>query len=76
METDLDTLPADPAPPAAEPAAAAPERFPMSLAEYAYAARLDILWVRGLEVTTDGSDRMREEWDRLLAEFQSRPVTS
>lgn len=52
-----------------------PETFPMGLDEYASINSLHYLWQAGLAAFAGPSDRYREEWDRLLAEFKVRPVS-
>ncbi len=51
-----------------------PERFPMSLAEYAVTVRLDPLLAAALAVYVPAAERLQTEWDVILAEYRLRPM--
>lgn len=57
-----------------EEPATVPERFPMSLEEYAVNVGLDPMLTAALAVWVPLVDRLQTEWDRILAEYRILPI--
>lgn len=53
---------------------AEPEEYPVDCEEYAQTTGLHYLWAAGLAHFAGPGERLRAEWDALLAEFKDRPV--
>lgn len=51
-----------------------PERFPMSLEEYAVNVGLDPMLEAALAVWISNADRLQTEWDSLLAAYRVLPI--
>jgi hypothetical protein len=56
--------------------AAVPDRFPISLQEYAITRKLDDMWPAGLAAFGGVEWRTLEEWDALLEAFKVKPVVN
>lgn len=52
-----------------------PECFPMALGEYAVTVNLDPLLAAALAVYVPPMDRLKTEWDAILARYRVLPIT-
>lgn len=51
-----------------------PDHFPMGLPEYAATVRLDPMLEAALAVWVPQHDRLKTEWDAILAEYRCLPI--